>query len=291
MANKYYSFINDSTNTIKTSLEGINQLNLDLLVKEVHVPIETCLIFNQALALLSQQKYNETIDTFDKMSQTKNKELFLLSKCYTIEAYLALNQKEKAEKVFINWFSNENDSSIKTISFILLKLEDNDLEFAFKMAKSLDTNSFESNFTLAKISYRILANNKQDLFLNENINDIFMSSILKSIRINPFRYESIQLFGYYYGNIIKDTKKALKCYQKSYELCKDLNICGLELVDCLINENMHDLAVNILRKAINEIPYCKWAQLRLGLINLKNANYNEAIRLFYAVIRYNAEDL
>lgn len=266
-------------------------MDVDLLVKQVRPSIKTRFIFNQGLALLSQQKYVEAINVINKMSQTKNKDLVLLSKRFTIEAYLALNQKEKAEKLFLDWFSSENDSSIKTIIFILLKIYDNDLEFAFKMAKTLDINTYEGNFIVAKIAYLILVKNKQDLFLNENINDVFMSSILKSIRMNPFQYQPIQLFGNFYKNIIKDSKKALKCYQKTYELCKDLNICGLELVDCLLSENMHDLATNILRKAIDEIPYCKWAQLRLGLLNLKNGNHNEAIRLFYAVIRYNAEDL
>ena len=34
----------------------------------------------------------------------------------------------------------------------------------------------------------------------------------------------------------KDYKKALKCFQKAYELSQSLDLCGLELVDCLLHE-------------------------------------------------------
>ena len=54
--------------------------------------------------------------------------------------------------------------------------------------------------------------------------------------MSPHRWESIYHLGKYYKYIAKDYKKALKCYQKAYELSEDLNLCGLELVDCLLHE-------------------------------------------------------
>ena len=44
-------------------------------------------------------------------------------------------------------------------------------------------------------------------------------------------------------------------------------------------------------KAMDEIQNCKWASLRLGLLHLKQNNCNEAIKLFYNVIRNDPEDL
>ena len=54
---------------------------------------------------------------------------------------------------------------------------------------------------------------------------------------------------------------------------------------------IQEIAFNVLSKAINEIPNCKWASLRLGLLHLKQSNCNEAIKLFYNVIRNDPDDL
>jgi hypothetical protein len=53
---------------------------------------------------------------------------------------------------------------------------------------------------------------------------------------------------------------------------------------------MKEIAFNILKKAIEEIDNCKWASLRLGILYLKKNEPNEAIRLFYNVIRTDPND-
>ena len=50
------------------------------------------------------------------------------------------------------------------------------------------------------------------------------------------------------------------------------------------------IATTLLKKAIAEIENCKWASLRLGIIHLKLGESNEAIRLFYNVIRNDPDD-
>ena len=56
------------------------------------------------------------------------------------------------------------------------------------------------------------------------------------------------------------------------------------------SNNFKDIAFNVLKKAIEEIENCKWASLRLGIIYLKKGESNEAIRLFYNVIRNDPDD-
>jgi len=51
-----------------------------------------------------------------------------------------------------------------------------------------------------------------------------------------------------------------------------------------------EIAFNVLKKANEEIENCKWAQLRLGIIYLQKGDCNEAIRLFYNVIRNDPDD-
>jgi hypothetical protein len=51
------------------------------------------------------------------------------------------------------------------------------------------------------------------------------------------------------------------------------------------------MAFKILKNAMEEIEHCKWASLRLGVIYLKKGEPNEAIRLFYNVIRNEPNDL
>ncbi len=117
-----------------------------------------------------------------------------------------------------------------------------------------------------------------------------IESILKAIKLSPYKWEPIFFLGKYYKYLIKDFKKSLKCFQKSYELCQSLDLCGLELVDCLLHEKEDEIAFNVLKKAIEEIENCKWASLRLGIIYLKKNEPNEAIRLFYNVIRNDPND-
>ena len=63
-----------------------------------------------------------------------------------------------------------------------------------------------------------------------------MIYLFKAIKLSPYKWEPIFHLGNYYGKILRDTKKALKCYQKAFELCQNLELCGLELVDALLNE-------------------------------------------------------
>lgn len=112
----------------------------------------------------------------------------------------------------------------------------------------------------------------------------------KSIRLGPYQWEPVYLFGNYYKHVLNDSKRALKCYQKTYELCQKLSMCGLELIDCLLHEKEDTIAFSLLKKAISEIENCKWASLRLGIIYLKKGESNEAIRLFHNVIRNDSDD-
>jgi lipopolysaccharide biosynthesis regulator YciM len=57
-----------------------------------------------------------------------------------------------------------------------------------------------------------------------------------------------------------------------------------------LKKNLQEIAFNVLKKAIEEIENCKWASLRLGIIHLKKGEPNEAIRLFYNVIRVDPDD-
>ncbi len=45
---------------------------------------------------------------------------------------------------------------------------------------------------------------------------------------------------------MNDNKKALKCYQKAYEMCDNLGICGVELVDSLLKDNNEVLIDNLI---------------------------------------------
>ena len=94
----------------------------------------------------------------------------------------------------------------------------------------------DSNFILAKISYDSIKNQTQEKVDREELKSICFQSNIKAIKLSPFRWESVFNLGNYYKYLAKDYKKAIKCYQKSYELCQNLELCGLELVDSLLHE-------------------------------------------------------
>ena len=89
---------------------------------------------------------------------------------------------------------------------------------------------------LAKISFDSIKNERQEKIDREELKTICLHANIKAIKLSPFRWESVFNLGNYYNVVTKDYKKALKCYQKAYELCQNLAICGLELVDCLLHE-------------------------------------------------------
>ncbi len=89
---------------------------------------------------------------------------------------------------------------------------------------------------LAKISYDSIVNEHAEKVDREELKSICFQANIKAIKLSPFRWEAVFNLGNYYNNVAKDYKKALKCYQKTYELCQNLELCGLELVDCLLHE-------------------------------------------------------
>lgn len=154
----------------------------------------------------------------------------------------------------------------------------------------LNSECHDSNFMLAKISYDSIKNDYVESVDREELKSICFQASIKAIKLSPFRWESVFNLGKYYATVVKDYKKALKCYQKAYELCQNLEICGLELVDCLLHEKEDEIAFSVLKRANEEVENCKWASLRLGIIYLKKGDCNEAIRLFYNVIRNDPND-
>ena len=142
---------------------------------------------------------------------------------------------------------------------------------------------------LTKISFELIKLNL-DSYNRDDLRNTCLQANIKGIKLSPYRWESVYMLGNFYKYFMKDFKKALKCYQKSYELCQNLELCGLELVDCLLHEKEDEIAFNVLKKANEEIENCKWAALRLGIIYLKKGDCNEAIRLFYMTIRNDPND-
>ncbi len=94
----------------------------------------------------------------------------------------------------------------------------------------------DSNFLLAKISFDSIKNQIEEKIDRDELKSLCFQSHIKAIKLSPFRWESVYNLGYYYKHTIRDFKKALKCFQKAYELCQNLDLCGLELVDCLLHE-------------------------------------------------------
>lgn len=89
---------------------------------------------------------------------------------------------------------------------------------------------------LGIIAYNSIINEYPEKCEREELKSVCFQANIKAIKLSPFRWESVFNLGNYYNNVVKDYRKALKCYQKAYELCQNLEICGLELVDCLLHE-------------------------------------------------------
>lgn len=107
----------------------------------------------------------------------------------------------------------------------------------------------DNQIFLAKTCYNLLLNRNEKLEYEE-IKTLCFQSNIKAIKLSPYKWESIYQLGIYYKYLVKDYKKALKCFQKTYELCLNLNLCGLELVDTLLYEKNDVANLNklILRK-------------------------------------------
>jgi tetratricopeptide (TPR) repeat protein len=217
---------------------------------------------------------------------------------YLIECYLEVGEKEAAIK--LNETKSIGDNKDDMISNLILEMNANNPYASYKIGDklinemSIYSEDAECNYYFSKVCYNIILHHRSQISSSELssetiLNNCFKSSI-KAIKLNPYRWHFIFNLGNYYKYLIKDYKKALKCYQKVYDICLNLNLCGVELVDCLLKNKEDDEAFIILKRAINEIENCKWASLRLGIIYLKKSEFNEAIRLFHNVIRNDPDD-
>ena len=122
---------------------------------------------------------------------------------------------------------------------------------------------------LAKISYDSIKHERPESVDREELKATCFQATIKAIKLSPFRWEPVFNLGNYYHNVVKDYKKALKCYQKAYELCQNLEICGLELVDCLLHEKEDEIAFSVLKK----VTYV------LGLYRINSSHYQNILVL------------
>lgn len=127
----------------------------------------------------------------------------------------------------------------------------NHLYKRIKKLNDLNPECHDSNFMLAKISYDSIKKERQEKVDAEELKTICLQANIKAIKLSPFRWESVFNLGNYYNDVAKDFKKALKCYQKAYELCQNLEICGLELVDCLLHEK-EEVSIKITFQILKE---------------------------------------
>uniref|UniRef100_H2XYI6 Tetratricopeptide repeat protein 37 n=1 Tax=Ciona intestinalis TaxID=7719 RepID=H2XYI6_CIOIN len=118
------------------------------------------------------------------------------------------------------------------------------------------------------------------------------TTFLKAAKLDPYESEAFYYIGLFYQDVIKDSTRAMKCFNKSIALDTFNEKAGLALADLYIKEENMAAAVEVYNSlSSSSTPgTCKLTWLRLGLCKLKLKETESAIKSFQAALRADAND-
>lgn len=119
-----------------------------------------------------------------------------------------------------------------------------------------------------------------------------VKNLFKAVQMDPDDYRNYVLLGKNYYRNIKDTQKALKCFQKAFKLNMLSEEAGTQLSDVLRDMGEDDQNAMFLKTITGQLPIqrAKWAWLRLGLIQMRLDSLDDAVQSLQNALRADPND-
>ncbi|KAJ1929887.1 Superkiller protein 3 [Tieghemiomyces parasiticus] len=116
------------------------------------------------------------------------------------------------------------------------------------------------------------------------------TSWLRAAKLNPQDSPTFVGLGEYYATVAHDPTRALKCYQKAFELDPRDDRAGRALVGAYQGAGRLDLVGEVAAAVVRELPRAGWAWRVLAFERLRRSEYRDAILAFQQVLKTGAAD-
>ncbi|KAI9355961.1 hypothetical protein DFJ73DRAFT_794704 [Zopfochytrium polystomum] len=116
------------------------------------------------------------------------------------------------------------------------------------------------------------------------------SNLLQAIKMDPSLSLAYTYLALYFEEVENDRARARKCYEKAFTLNSMDEKAGLSISRYLLNDNKMEEAKAILQEMLEYLPKSAATWNLLGLANLQECHYQEAIVCFQSCLRNNSKD-
>ena len=123
--------------------------------------------------------------------------------------------------------------------------------------------------------------------------DVCFSELLLAAKLDRFYAPTFLHLGHYYSRVLDESGKALKCYQRAFDLDNSDGEAGSRCVDLLTADERGEEALALLiavTRMAAPSRATKWAWLRLAVRHLDVGDYDSAVRALQDLLKADATD-
>ena len=123
--------------------------------------------------------------------------------------------------------------------------------------------------------------------------DVCFSELLLAAKLDRFYAPTFLFLGHFYSRVSEEPAKALKCYQRAFDLDDSIGDAGSRCVDLLTSQNRAEEALALLVGVTRSAPPSrgtKWAWLRLSVRHLDVGDYEAAVTALQDLLKADARD-
>ncbi|XP_077514565.1 tetratricopeptide repeat protein 37 isoform X2 [Amblyomma americanum] len=231
-----------------------------------------------AESLCAQQCHEEALAALQKMEEGHARKAAVL--WCSFEIALLSRNFDRAEEVLGSLQSIVGESSKLTEARARLLVEDGKIAEAQEILTSLEQKSPEVVHLLARIHWEL------------GQYDEAVPMFIEAARLDSEDYRNFVYLGRHYFYHVKDIQKAVRCFQKAFQLNRVSDEAGSLLSDALCDLGQHEQNVKFLEAITNQLPVkrAKWAWLRLGLQQMRLDNAADAVQSLQNALRADPDD-
>ncbi|KAL1416392.1 hypothetical protein MTO96_028019 [Rhipicephalus appendiculatus] len=231
-----------------------------------------------AESLCAQQCHEEASAALQKIGEEHAKQPTVLWCLF--ETALQSGNFDKAEEVLSTLQEIAFESSRMKSAHARLLIHREKIAEAQEILTSLEDKSPEATHLLALTHWKL------------GQHDEAMPIFLEAARLDPEDYRNFLYLGRHYFYHLKDVQKAVRCFQKAFQLNRASEEAGSLLSDALCDLGQHEQNVKFLEAITSQLPVkrAKWAWLRLGLQQLRLGSATEAVQSLQNSLRADPSD-
>lgn len=231
-----------------------------------------------AKSLCGQQCQEEAADALNQLPEECAKEIPVL--WCTFQVSLHSGNLDRAQETLGQLETRlKGDSKIQEARVALL-IRRGDLGEAERTLKEQKLDSSEAMHLRALIQWE------------QGQREASVQNFLEAARLDPNDHRNFVFLGKNYLFHVKDKEKALRCFQRAFQLNRTSVEAGSLLSDVLCDLGQQEQNARFLQAITSQLPVqrAKWAWLRLGVVQLSRGSAAEAVKSLQNALRGDPND-